>query len=112
MAVGQECSGLRQLGALLALALAVGYMSGRGRSYCWTLALASVPIAVAANCVRIVLTGAVLMLFGSQWGEGVFHALEGLATVAVAALLIVGFAWVLAAWNDRPERKANVLHST
>ena len=105
MSVGQECSGLRQLGAILALALTIGYLSGRGRGYCLTLALASIPIAIAANCLRIVLTGFILMLFGQGWGEGMFHALEGLAIVAVAAAMIVGLAWGLAAWSDAPMRK-------
>jgi exosortase len=105
MSVGQECSGLRQLGAILALALAIGYLSGRGRAYCWTLALASIPIAIVANCIRIVLTGVILMLFGQKWGEGVFHALEGLAVVGVAAAMIVCLAWGLAAWSDTPKQK-------
>lgn len=89
MEVGEACSGLRQLTAVVALAAGIGYFSGRGSTYRWTLGVLSIPIAIGANCIRVVLTGVILMLFGPEWAEGVFHTLEGLVMVGVAAALTV-----------------------
>jgi|GEM_PF-420603 len=96
MEVGAACSGLRQLAAIIALSLAVGQMSGRSRTYKWILGLLSVPIAVVANIIRVTLTGFILLWFGRKWAEGVYHTLEGLAIVGVAAALILLTAWLLA----------------
>src|SRR5690606_19449647 len=89
MEVGAACSGLRQLAAIIALSLAVGQMSGRSRTYKWILGLLSVPIAVVASIIRVTLTGFILLWFGRKWAEGVYHTLEGLAIVGVAAALIL-----------------------
>lgn len=98
MEVGEACSGLRQLTAVVALAVVVGHLSGRSRGYRWTLALAAFPIAIAANCFRVLLTGLILMLFGPKWAEGVFHTLEGLVVVGLAAVFLMavaaGLAWI------------------
>ncbi|MCR4412361.1 MAG: exosortase, partial [Thermoguttaceae bacterium] len=90
--VGQACSGLRALTAVLALAVAVGHFSGRTWWYAWVLALAAVPIAVAANCLRVVLTALIMMALGPQWAEGVYHTAEGLVVIALAAVLLLAAA--------------------
>jgi exosortase len=95
MEVGAACSGLRQLAAIVALSLAVGHLSHRTAYFKWALGLLAVPIAIAANCIRVTLTGFILMGFGREWAEGVYHTLEGLAIVGVAALLILLTAWWL-----------------
>jgi exosortase len=100
MEVAEACSGLRQLVAILALGVAIGHLSGRGRAYRWLLGLAALPIAVVANCVRVVVSGLILIAFGPEWAEGVFHTLEGLAIIAIAALLMVGVAWGMARIQD------------
>lgn len=101
MEVAEACSGLRQLTAVLALGVAIGHLSGRRAWFRWTLGLLSLPVAVGANCIRVTLSGAIMMLFGRKWAEGVFHTLEGLVIVALAAALIVGLAWALAKLDDR-----------
>jgi exosortase len=101
MEVAEACSGLRQLVAILALGVAIGHLSGRGRWFSWTLGMVAIPIAVIANCVRVVLSGLILITFGREWGEGVFHTLEGLAIVGLSAFILVGVAWGLAKWDDR-----------
>jgi exosortase len=90
--VGQACSGLRALTAVLALAVAVGHFSGRTRWYVWGLAFAAVPIAVAANCLRVVLTAIIMMVFGPPWAEGIYHTAEGLVVIALAAVLLLAAA--------------------
>lgn len=104
MEVGEACSGLRQLMAVFALSVAIGYFSGRKAPYRWALALLSFPIAIAANCVRVMLTGVIMMLFGAKWAEGVFHTLEGLVIVGLAAVLVVAVAAGLARVDDHFRR--------
>ncbi len=106
MEVGEACSGLRQLMAVFALSVAIGYFSGRKALYRWTLALLSFPIAIAANCLRVMLTGVIMMLFGAKWAEGVFHTLEGLVIVGLAAVLVVAAAAGLARLDDHYSRRA------
>lgn len=103
MEVGAACSGLRQLTAIIALSLAVGHLSGRRAAYKWLLGLSSIPIAVAANCIRVTLTGYIMLWFGRKWAEDIYHVLEGLAIVGVAAVLLLAMAAFLA-WLV-PEKK-------
>ena len=93
--VGQACSGLRQLTAVLALAAAVGYLLRRGNWLTISLMLLAVPIAVVANAMRIVLTGWTLVLLGQKWAEGVYHFIEGVALLATAGVLILAAAGVM-----------------
>jgi exosortase len=106
MEVGQACSGLRQLTAIFALAVAIAHFSRRGRLFRGTLVLLSLPIAIAANCARVLTSGVVMMLFGPRWAEGVYHTLEGLAIVGVAAVLVVAAAAGLAHLEDHFRRAA------
>jgi hypothetical protein len=47
------------------------------------------------------LTGVIMMLFGKQWAEGVFHTLEGMVIVALAAGMVLGTAWLLTALETK-----------
>ena len=47
--VAEACSGIRSLMSLLTLAIIYGYLTERRLWVRWLLAIASVPIAVAAN---------------------------------------------------------------
>lgn len=105
MEVGEACSGLRQLTAVLALAVGIGYLTGRGARYRWTLGILSIPIAIGANCIRVILTGVILMWFGPEWAEGVFHTLEGMVMVGVAAALTVVVARMLERLDDMMMKK-------
>lgn len=100
MEVGEACSGLRQLTAMLALAVAMGKISGRGMLFRTVLAACALPIAIAANCIRVVLSGVILMTLGKRWAEGIYHTLEGLVIVGLAALLVMGVAWALGQAED------------
>lgn len=88
MEVGAACSGLRQITAIFALSLAMGYLTRQPRSRMVLLALLAVPIAICANVVRVLMTGLILIFFGQKWAEGVYHSLEGMAIYAIAALLL------------------------
>ncbi len=97
MEVGEACSGLRQLTAIAALAAAVGWLANRGVGYRIMLFLLAIPLAILANCLRVSASGLILLWFGRKWAEGVFHMLEGLVVVAIAAALLLLVAWLLLA---------------
>ena len=108
MEIAEACSGLRQLVAILALGVAIGYLSGRGAVFRWCLGILAIPIAVVANCLRVVVSGVIVMTAGRQWGEGVYHTIEGLAIIALSAGLLVasawGMAWLEDKWDSRRTR--------
>jgi exosortase len=102
--VGEACSGIRQLTSVLALALAVGHFTSDKNWYRAALAGAAIPLAVAANCLRVILVGLIFLGFGSKWAEGVAHTLQGLALVALAALLVMIVAAGLSRWENHLAR--------
>ena len=97
MEVGEACSGLRQLTAMLALAVGIGCWNDHSRRFRWILALSAMVTAILANAIRIVLTGFILKWFGQEWASGIFHTLEGLAVLGMSAALLLGLAHILGA---------------
>jgi exosortase len=75
--VVEACSGIRSLVSLVTLAVIYGYLAERRTLMRITLALSAIPIAVAANGLRIMGTG----LLGQYWdpdkAEGFFHSFSG-----------------------------------
>jgi exosortase len=86
--VAEACSGIRSLMSLVTLAIIYGYLVDKRVWVRWVLALASVPIAVIANSVRIIGTGLVVYKWGSDWAEGSYHALWGLITFVISLMLL------------------------
>jgi exosortase len=99
--LAEACSGLRQLTAFLALAVAVGHLTGRAAWFQAALAAISGLVALAANCVRVVAAVLVLWLAGPRWAQGMFHAIEGLVVVGLGLLMLIAAAWGLSALQDR-----------
>jgi exosortase len=75
--VAEACSGIRSLMSLFALAVFYGYFLERKTSRRTILALASIPIAVAANVVRIVGTGLCVQYWDPDKAVGFFHEFSG-----------------------------------
>jgi exosortase len=75
--VAEACSGIRSLMSLFALAVFYGYFLERTTSRRTILALASIPIAVAANVVRIVGTGLCVQYWDPDKALGFFHEFSG-----------------------------------
>jgi exosortase len=89
--VAEACSGIRSLLSLVTLAIIYGYLA---ESRLWAravLAIASVPIAVAANSLRIVLTGLLVQYWDSGKAEGFFHIFSGwlIFLISLAMLLLL-----------------------
>lgn len=88
--VAEACSGIRSLLSLGFLSLLYGYFADRRVWVRWVLLLATVPIAICANGVRVAVTG-ILSEINTKYAQGTFHEMEGyiVFVVALAALLLL-----------------------
>jgi exosortase len=86
--VAEACSGIRSLMSLVALAIIYGYLMEKRIWVRWILALASVPIAVAANSVRIIGTGLLVQYWDPDKAEGYFHASWGWIIFVISLLML------------------------
>lgn len=75
--VAEACSGIRSLISLVTLAVAYGYFVEKSIPRRVVLALAALPIAVAANAIRIVGTGLLVQYWDPDKAMGFFHEFTG-----------------------------------
>ena len=77
--VAEACSGIRSLLSLGTLAVIFGFIVEKSISKRVVLAMASVPIAVAANAARIIITGLCVQYWDPDMALGFFHEFSGWA---------------------------------
>jgi exosortase D (VPLPA-CTERM-specific) len=102
--VAEACSGLRYLFPLMTLAFIVAYFF---RASLWKRALlflASVPIAILMNSLRIGLIGVSVAYWGQKMAEGVLHYFEGWVVFMISTGLLLVLAAALARLGPRPVR--------
>ncbi len=101
--VAEACSGIRSLLSLVTLAIIYGYLLSDSVRMRVVLAIAAVPIAVAANSLRIVGTGVLVQYWDPDKAEGFFHAFSGLLIFVVS----IGMLFVLHKIVEKmfPERR-------
>jgi exosortase len=89
--VAEACSGIRSLVSLLTLAIVFGYLVDSRLWVRGLLAACTIPIAVAANGLRVAGIGFVAHHYGSEAAEGFMHTFSGwlVFLVAFAMLLLV-----------------------
>ena len=75
--VAEACSGIRSLMSLFTLAVFYGYFLEKRTVSRVVLAIASIPIAVAANAARIVGTGLCVQYWDPDKALGFFHEFSG-----------------------------------
>lgn len=86
--VAEACSGIRSLVSLLTLGIVYGYFMDSRAWVRWLLALATVPIAVFTNGLRVAGTGVAAHYYGPDAAEGFLHSFSGwLVFVSALALL-------------------------
>lgn len=102
--VAEACSGIRSLVSLLTLAIVYGYAVERRLWARWVLAFASIPVAIAANGIRVAGTGIAAHLYGPEAAQGFFHEFSGWLVFVVAFILLFAvqraIAWLF------PDRRA------
>lgn len=86
--VAEACSGIRSLMSLATLAVIYGYLMERRVGVRVLLAVASVPIAVAANSLRIVGTGLLVQYWDPEKAEGFFHEFSGWLIFVVSLVML------------------------
>jgi exosortase len=90
LSVVEACSGIRSLLSLSFLSLTYAYFFDKKVWMRWVLLAATIPIAIAANAIRVTLTG-VLSEIRTDLAQGFFHLLEGWVLFLVALVLLVAF---------------------
>lgn len=86
--VAEACSGIRSLMSLFTLAVFYGYFLERSTARRTLLALAAIPIAVAANVVRIVGTGLCVQYWDPDKALGFFHEFSGWVMFVVSLICL------------------------
>ena len=103
--VAEACSGIRSLMSLTTLAIIYGYLMEPRVSLRVVLAIASVPIAVVANSLRIVGTGLLVQYWDPEKAQGFFHTFSGwlifVVSLALLFLLHQGLQWI---WGKEDSR--------
>jgi exosortase len=89
--VAEACSGIRSLLSLTTLAIMYSYLLEERIGIRVLLGLASIPIAVAANGLRIVGTGLLVQYWDPDKAEGFFHAFSGWLIFVVSLLMLFVF---------------------
>lgn len=88
--VAEACSGIRSLMSLLTLGIVFGYFVDP-RGWMRTLiALATIPIAVVANGLRVSGTGIAAHYYGAAAAEGFLHEFSGWLVFVVSLSLLFG----------------------
>ena len=86
--VADACSGLHSMFSLSALGTLFMYIMGRKRKLHHAIMLASIlPIAFAANIVRVITLVLVTFYLGDEAGQGFLHGAAGMVLMLVALML-------------------------
>ncbi len=90
--VAEACSGLRSLVTLMALGALYGYLTLQGTIRPLTLFIMTVPVAIAVNIFRLVITAFGAYAISPKVAESFLHELSGLLVfiIALVAIIIIG----------------------
>jgi len=83
VSVAEACSGVRYLLSLAFIAVVFAYMTGAKPSMRWLLLIASIPVAIVANAIRVAVSAAVPAL-----DSGTPHEAAGAAVFVLCLILI------------------------
>jgi exosortase len=86
--VAEACSGIRSLMSLFTMAVFYGYFMEKSNLRRIALAVASIPIAIAANAVRILGTGLCVQYWDPDKAMGFFHEFSGWVIFMVSLALL------------------------
>ncbi|MCK4537991.1 MAG: exosortase/archaeosortase family protein [Candidatus Krumholzibacteria bacterium] len=89
------CSGLRSLMTMITLSMVFAYFSSLGKTKKIILVACSVPVAIAANMIRLVVTALGAYTVGAGFADGPLHEISGLIVFLAGMLLLMLCAGVL-----------------
>jgi exosortase len=61
----------------------------------WLIIFSAIPIAVATNALRVIVTGILAQWWGAKAAEGFFHEFAGMAVFVLAMAMLVAFGEML-----------------
>lgn len=88
LVVGDVCSGLKSLIALISFGALYAYMSGVSNYLKPILFIASIPAALIANIIRILIICIVANRWGSEIATGLVHDVTGMLIFVIAFILL------------------------
>jgi exosortase len=93
--VAEACTGLTSIVTMLPLAVVVAYFFSHGTWRRIIVVLSVVPLSVAANVGRVVVTVAMVDEWGIEWAQGYLHESFGVVTFVVGTIALLAVAKVL-----------------
>lgn len=85
--IAEACSGIRSLLSLMFLSLVFAYFMDKKVWMRWALLVATIPIAIGANGIRVALTG-LLSEIDTKLAGGMYHEAEGYIVFVVALVAL------------------------
>ncbi|HVQ13035.1 MAG TPA: exosortase, partial [Vicinamibacterales bacterium] len=86
--VAEACSGIRSLVSLLTVGIVYGYFTEERTSRRVILAVSTLPIAIAANALRVAGTGLLANFAGQAAADGFFHVFAGWLVFMSAVVML------------------------
>ena len=93
IAVAEACSGLRMLTAFVMVGAALAFVIHRPAWQKAVLVAATIPVAVLANTLRLIVTAVLYESVNSEVGEKFFHDFAGLTMMPFAFAMLIGLLW-------------------
>jgi len=93
--VAEACSGLRSLVALMAMSALYSYTRLKGKVIPVVVFIASLPIAIAANVFRVMMTALAAYAISTSVAEGIVHEISGMLVFVFSLIMIVILGGVL-----------------
>ncbi|PQO29781.1 exosortase/archaeosortase family protein [Bremerella cremea] len=104
--VVEACSGLRMLNVFVAICCGGALLLNRPIWEKLLVLLSALPIGIAANVLRISVTGILFETVGAEWAERVFHDMAGLLMMPLAMLFLGIEMFVLSKLLVEPSEKS------
>lgn len=102
--VAEICNGLRFFMALLTLALVLAKVVPHAWMPGLVLVASSLPLALAANVVRVVAIATAVYYGGVEWASGAGHHLIGKVIWVLALAALLAWSWLIARLESRRQR--------
>lgn len=96
LAVAEACSGLRMLTAFVVMAAVLAYLVRRPRWQKAVLVVSSVPVAIACNLMRLVVTAILFMVASGELAQRFFHDFAGISMMPAAIAILLFELWIMA----------------
>ncbi len=101
LVVAEECSGLGQIVSFLAFGALLGHLLARPMWHRALLLFGAIPIAIAANTLRVTLMNLGAYYFGTKWLTGTLHDLPALFSIPIGVVFFLFLDRVLSQFSEQ-----------